>query len=46
MAEDFGVSNEVVILGTTLYFLGFASGPMIWVPAPELIGWDAGWCRN
>ncbi|PLB54107.1 MFS general substrate transporter [Aspergillus steynii IBT 23096] len=38
LAGEFGVSNEVGILGTTLFVLGFASGPMIWAPASELIG--------
>ncbi|PYH94452.1 bicyclomycin resistance protein [Aspergillus ellipticus CBS 707.79] len=37
-AKTFGVSNEVGILGTTLYVLGFAFGPLIWAPASELIG--------
>ncbi|KAI9035367.1 MFS transporter [Aspergillus affinis] len=38
VAGEFGVSNEVGILGTTLFVLGFASGPMIWAPSSELIG--------
>ncbi|PWY91634.1 bicyclomycin resistance protein [Aspergillus sclerotioniger CBS 115572] len=37
-AKAFGVSSEVGMLGTTLYVLGFASGPLIWAPASELIG--------
>ena len=37
-SSNFGVSSEVGALGTTLYVLGFASGPMIWAPASELIG--------
>lgn len=37
-AREFSVSPEVGILGTTLYVLGFASGPLIWAPASELIG--------
>lgn len=37
-SEAFRVSSEVGILGTTLYVLGFASGPLIWAPASELIG--------
>ncbi|OOF90664.1 hypothetical protein ASPCADRAFT_409919 [Aspergillus carbonarius ITEM 5010] len=37
-AQAFGVSSEVGMLGTTLYVLGFASGPLIWAPASELIG--------
>ncbi|KAE8371858.1 major facilitator superfamily domain-containing protein [Aspergillus bertholletiae] len=38
VAKAFGVSTEVGILGTTLFVLGFASGPMIWAPSSELIG--------
>ncbi|KAJ4418219.1 hypothetical protein N0V82_005693 [Gnomoniopsis sp. IMI 355080] len=37
-SEEFDVSNEVGTLGTTLYVLGFASGPMIWAPLSELRG--------
>ncbi|KAL4891751.1 putative bicyclomycin resistance protein [Aspergillus ambiguus] len=35
---EFGVSDEVGYLGTTLFVLGFASGPIIWAPASELVG--------
>ena len=38
MAKDFGVSSEVGVLGTTLFVLGFASGPLIWAPYSELAG--------
>ncbi|KAH8696423.1 major facilitator superfamily domain-containing protein [Talaromyces proteolyticus] len=38
VARQFSVSQEVSTLGTTLYVLGFAFGPMIWAPASELIG--------
>ncbi|KAE8356019.1 major facilitator superfamily domain-containing protein [Aspergillus coremiiformis] len=38
VAQTFGVSSEVGILGTTLFVLGFASGPLIWAPSSELIG--------
>ncbi|KJK63893.1 Major Facilitator Superfamily protein [Aspergillus parasiticus SU-1] len=38
VAKAFGVSTEVGILGTTLFVLGFASGPLIWAPSSELIG--------
>ncbi|OJJ39635.1 hypothetical protein ASPWEDRAFT_105336 [Aspergillus wentii DTO 134E9] len=38
VAETFGVSSEVGILGTTLFVLGFASGPLVWAPSSELIG--------
>lgn len=37
-SKAFGVSSEVGTLGTTLYVLGFASGPLIWAPASELVG--------
>ncbi|KAJ5514261.1 hypothetical protein N7463_003813 [Penicillium fimorum] len=37
-SKAFGVGSEVGTLGTTLYVLGFASGPLIWAPASELRG--------
>lgn len=37
-SEEFSVSNEVGILGTSLFVLGFAFGPLIWAPSSELIG--------
>ncbi|GIJ92097.1 hypothetical protein Asppvi_011072 [Aspergillus pseudoviridinutans] len=37
-SKAFGVGPEVGTLGTTLYILGFASGPLIWAPLSELIG--------
>ncbi|KAJ5625527.1 bicyclomycin resistance protein [Penicillium lagena] len=37
-SKYFAVSSEVATLGTTLYVLGFASGPLIWAPASELQG--------
>ncbi|GKZ39304.1 hypothetical protein AbraIFM66950_012270, partial [Aspergillus brasiliensis] len=37
-AKAFNVGSEVGILGTTLFVLGFASGPVIWAPASELFG--------
>ncbi|EKV11955.1 MFS multidrug transporter, putative [Penicillium digitatum] len=30
--EDFGASQEIVILGVSLFVLGFAIGPLIWAP--------------
>lgn len=36
--QYFKVSNEVAILGLSLYVLGFAVGPLIWAPLGELIG--------
>ncbi|KAI9796881.1 MAG: hypothetical protein M1833_005930 [Piccolia ochrophora] len=38
VAMEFGVSNEVGILGTSLYVLGFATGPSLWAPLSELRG--------
>lgn len=37
-AEEFHVSQEVMILGVTLYVLGFACGPLVWGPMSELYG--------
>lgn len=30
-SQEFGVSQEVMILGVSLFVLGFAWGPIIWV---------------
>ncbi|KAK9458164.1 major facilitator superfamily domain-containing protein [Dipodascopsis uninucleata] len=38
VAERFGVSITVAILGLSLYVLGFASGPLLWAPFSELKG--------
>jgi MFS transporter, DHA1 family, multidrug resistance protein len=38
VAMQFGVSTEVGILGTSLYVLGFATGPILWAPFSELYG--------
>ena len=37
-SKEFSISNEVGILGTSLFVLGFASGPLIWAPSSEFIG--------
>ncbi|MCJ1307371.1 hypothetical protein MMC25_001017 [Agyrium rufum] len=37
-AELYGVSDEVTILGTSLFVLGFAVGPLFWGPLSELYG--------
>lgn len=37
-AQQFSVSNEVMILGVTLYVLGFACGPLVWGPMSEAYG--------
>ncbi|KAJ5646062.1 hypothetical protein N7490_002434 [Penicillium lividum] len=36
--EDFGVAEEVAILGVSLFVLGFAIGPLIWAPLSEIFG--------
>lgn len=35
---EFGVSQEVVILGVSLFVLGFAIGPLMWAPLSEIYG--------
>lgn len=37
-AKEFHVSNEVMVLGTSLFVLGYAVGPPIWGPMSELFG--------
>jgi len=37
-AAEFGVSQEVMILGVTLYVVGFALGPLVFGPLSELYG--------
>ena len=37
-SSHFNVSSEVGTLGTSLFVLGFAFGPVLWAPASELIG--------
>ncbi|OQE31605.1 hypothetical protein PENSTE_c001G02173 [Penicillium steckii] len=34
----FGVEEEIVILGVSLFVLGFAIGPLIWAPLSEIFG--------
>ncbi|KAJ5651282.1 uncharacterized protein N7484_005005 [Penicillium longicatenatum] len=36
--EAFGVEEEIVILGVSLFVLGFAIGPLIWAPLSEMFG--------
>lgn len=38
ISEEFGVSSEVAILGTTLFLLGFGLGPLLWAPLSEVYG--------
>ncbi|KAF2144372.1 uncharacterized protein K452DRAFT_349533 [Aplosporella prunicola CBS 121167] len=35
---EFEVEQEIVILGVSLFVLGFAIGPLIWAPMSELFG--------
>lgn len=37
-AKEFNVSNEVMVLGTSLTVFGFALGPLCWAPLSELYG--------
>lgn len=37
-AREFNVSNEVMVLGSSLFVLGFALGPVLWGPMSELYG--------
>lgn len=37
-AMEFGVDEEVMLLATALFVLGFAFGPIVWGPASELYG--------
>lgn len=36
--EDFDVSYIIVVLGISLFVLGFALGPLIWAPFSEVLG--------
>ncbi|CAN8105631.1 unnamed protein product [Discula destructiva] len=38
VGEEFGVSSEVAVLGTTLFLLGFGLGPLLWAPLSEVYG--------
>ncbi|KAF2019053.1 major facilitator superfamily [Aaosphaeria arxii CBS 175.79] len=38
VARDYGVGTTVGVLGTSLYVLGFATGPIFWAPFSELKG--------
>ncbi|KAI1337457.1 polyamine transporter 1 [Xylariaceae sp. FL0016] len=38
VAEEFGVSEQVATLGTTLFLLGFGLGPLLWAPLSEVYG--------
>lgn len=36
--SDFRISEEVAILGISLFVVGFAVGPLIWAPMSEIYG--------
>ncbi|KAI0846229.1 MFS general substrate transporter [Daldinia vernicosa] len=36
--REFGVSEEIAILGISLFVLGFAVGPLLWAPLSEMYG--------
>lgn len=36
--QEFGVGRVVAALGTSLFVLGFATGPLIWAPGSEIVG--------
>lgn len=38
VTKEFGFGREVGALGTTLYVLGFSTGPVFWAPTSELYG--------
>jgi DHA1 family multidrug resistance protein-like MFS transporter len=38
IGQEFGTSREVLVLGTSLYLLGYAFGPIIFAPISELYG--------
>lgn len=38
VSREYNVGNEVGLLGTTFYVLGFAFGPSLWAPLSELKG--------
>ncbi|KAH7069056.1 putative bicyclomycin resistance protein, partial [Paraphoma chrysanthemicola] len=38
VSQEFDVGRVVAALGTSLFVLGFAFGPLIWAPGSELIG--------
>jgi MFS transporter, DHA1 family, multidrug resistance protein len=37
-SKDLSVGREAGVLGTSLYILGFGTGPTIWAPGSELVG--------
>lgn len=37
-AKEFGTSETIMLLGVSLFVLGFALGPLLWGPLSELMG--------
>jgi MFS family permease len=38
IAREFHVSNQVSVLGTSLFLVGFGLGPLLWAPLSEVYG--------
>lgn len=38
LTVEFGVEEEIVILGVSLFVLGFGVGPLLWAPLSEMYG--------
>ncbi|KAG5356440.1 Polyamine transporter 1 [Yarrowia sp. B02] len=38
LIEEFKVGQVVLLLGVSLFIMGFASGPIVWAPMSELMG--------
>ncbi|KAI1259796.1 major facilitator superfamily domain-containing protein [Xylariaceae sp. FL1019] len=38
VADEYHVSDEVAILGTSLFLVGFGLGPLLWAPLSEVYG--------
>ncbi|KAB8218056.1 major facilitator superfamily domain-containing protein [Aspergillus novoparasiticus] len=38
ITEDFNISEEVALLGISMFVIGFAVGPLIWAPLSEIYG--------
>jgi multidrug resistance protein len=38
IVEEFHCSNEVLLIGLSLYVLGFGTGPLLWAPLSEALG--------
>ncbi|KAK6827219.1 fluconazole resistance [Apiospora arundinis] len=38
VAREFGVGQQVAVLGSSLFLLGFGLGPLVWAPLSEVFG--------